>query len=393
MNFFAGGQAHIEIGRGWWSQPVPARIPSSLFRTATAGASVHRANMVPPSATASTSASTRGSYSFFGDGTPLPQTHFCANLIAARARRRMTESHASDIPTNAGQVELARAHRGEIESAVSDHHGLSEERDGGNGSDTQVPRNGLQLRYVSRPFCSASAGAIQRAAVLQGVNTAQIISPSRAEYVSRTVAVGGAGRHIPSASADQEHGVKGTARFESLTRNMRMPRKRANSIADERSSGGSLFKLRHVCIVRRKRAERHRSRRTIEFEQVMAALKLLPPTATNGYNSSCKFGLLRLEDNQSWRAVNQAASQTVIPPPIPELLLKNIGRGLLLLWFIRHKERKSSAAAARISGHAAIYVGDNGTGAAAYRPPPHKLLKELLQLLRNFNRLRAYNES
>ncbi|KAJ7710292.1 hypothetical protein B0H16DRAFT_1745566 [Mycena metata] len=55
--------------------PVPARTPSSLFRTATAGASVHRANMVPPSATASTSAS-RGSYSFFGDDTPLPQTHF-----------------------------------------------------------------------------------------------------------------------------------------------------------------------------------------------------------------------------------------------------------------------------------------------------------------------------
>ncbi|KAJ7754078.1 hypothetical protein B0H16DRAFT_1722877 [Mycena metata] len=46
---------------------VPARTLSSLFRTATAGASVHRANMVPPSATASTSAS-RGSYSFFGDG-------------------------------------------------------------------------------------------------------------------------------------------------------------------------------------------------------------------------------------------------------------------------------------------------------------------------------------
>ncbi|KAJ7754076.1 hypothetical protein B0H16DRAFT_1459166 [Mycena metata] len=33
--------------------------------------------------------------------TPLPQTHFCANLVAARARRGMVESHASDIPTNA----------------------------------------------------------------------------------------------------------------------------------------------------------------------------------------------------------------------------------------------------------------------------------------------------
>ncbi|KAJ7751431.1 hypothetical protein B0H16DRAFT_1460333 [Mycena metata] len=288
-----------------------------------------------------------------------------------------------------------------------------------------------------------------------------MVEPAWDEYPSPSVELEGIYPLPPRTGSTASRLPKGTARFDSKHANASGTRKLPSPMSAHRvavcMSGHHISKLGQVGIltasgglpphgstrawvVRRKRAERHRSRRTaavgaynpyyppqIEFERVihkqrlrwqhiggkiilnqtkispavqdnwtsvMAALKLLPPTATNGYRNSCKFSLLRLKDNQSWRAMvycdclknaltapsngecrfrgvkNRAATQTVVQPPVPELLPKNIGHDSVLFGDrSATKKEKSSAAAARISGDAVIYVGNNGNGAAAAHFP------------------------
>ncbi|KAJ7761439.1 hypothetical protein B0H16DRAFT_1456187 [Mycena metata] len=291
----------------------------------------------------------------------------------------------------------------------------------------------------------------------------QLANGALAELCCRrriSLSVGGAGGHIPSASTDREYGVKGTARFDSKHNAWGM-RELPSPMSAHRvavfMSGHHISKLgqvgiltasgglpphgsTHAWVVRRKRAERHRSRRTIEFERVihkqrlrwqhiggkiilnqtkispavqdnwtsvMAALKLLPPAATNGYRNSCKFSLLRLKDNQSWRVMvycdclknaltapsngecrfrgvkNRAATQTMVRPPIPELLLNNTGHDSVLFGDLSATKKEKSSAAAVIMVMELL------------PPTSHKLLKELLQRLKQLQPTprREYNES